>query len=567
MTYQPPLADMRFVLESIGGLQEVAALPGFDPEMGEMASPVLAEAGRLAAEVLAPLNQVGDQNPPVLENGVVRTTPGFRDAYRRFAEGGWMGLVFPEEHGGQNLPWLVNTAVAEIWNAANMSFELCPLLTQAGIEALLHHGTEEQKQVYLPRLVSGEWTGAMCLTEPQAGTDVGALRTRAERHGDHYRLRGQKIYITFGDHDLTDNIIHFVLARLPDAPAGTRGISLFLVPKFLPNDDGSPGRRNDMRCLKLEEKLGIHASPTCVMSYGDDEGAVGFLIGEEHAGMRCMFTMMNNARLAVGHEGLGLAERAYQGALTYARERTQGRRRIIEYADVRRMLLTMRAEIAAMRALCYWTAAFVDRSVREPDPEARRLASDRVALLTPIVKGWCTDLAQEIARDAVQVHGGMGFIEQTGAAQHYRDAKILSIYEGTNGIQAMDLVGRKLTIADGELPWRLFAELRGELGRAAPDLASALGSALEALEAATRHLQSADDEARGAAATAFLRLFGHTLGGFLLARGAAAASDEAGSDWPGLARFYVRHLLPPAVGLLPVITAGGAELDPELLAA
>ncbi len=567
MTYQPPLADMRFVLESIGGLHEVAALPGFDPEVGEMAAPVLAEAGRLAAEVLAPLNQVGDQNPPVLENGVVRTTPGFRDAYRRFAEGGWMGLVFPEEHGGQNLPWLVNTAVAEIWNAANMSFELCPLLTQAGIEALLHHGTEEQKQVYLPRLVSGEWTGAMCLTEPQAGTDVGALRTRAERHGDHYRLRGQKIYITFGDHDLTDNIIHFVLARLPDAPAGTRGISLFLVPKFLPNDDGSPGRRNDMRCLKLEEKLGIHASPTCVMSYGDDEGAVGFLIGEEHAGMRCMFTMMNNARLAVGHEGLGLAERAYQGALAYARERTQGRRRIIEYADVRRMLLTMRAEIAAMRALCYWTAAFVDRSVREPDPEARRLASERVALLTPIVKAWCTDLAQEIARDAVQVHGGMGFIEETGAAQHYRDAKILSIYEGTNGIQAMDLVGRKLTIADGELPWRLFAELRGELGRAAPDLASALGSALEALEAATRHLQAADDEARGAAATAFLRLFGHTLGGFLLARGAAAASDEAGSDWPGLARFYVRHLLPPAVGLLPVITAGGAELDPELLAA
>ena len=307
---------------------------------------------------------------------------------------------------------------------------------------------------------------------------------------------GQKIYITFGDHDLTDNIIHFVLARLPDAPAGTRGISLFLVPKFLPNEDGSLGRRNDMRCLKLEEKLGIHASPTCVMSYGDDEGAVGFLIGEEHAGMRCMFTMMNNARLAVGHEGLGLAERAYQGALAYARERSQGRRRIIEYADVRRMLLTMRAEIAAMRALCYWTAAFVDRSVREPDPEARRLASERVALLTPIVKAWCTDLAQEIARDAVQVHGGMGFIEETGAAQHYRDAKILSIYEGTNGIQAMDLVGRKLTIADGELPWRLFAELRGELGRAPPDLASGLG--IGAGSAGGRDPASAGGRRRGA---------------------------------------------------------------------
>jgi alkylation response protein AidB-like acyl-CoA dehydrogenase len=406
----------------------------------------------------------------------------------------------------------------------------------------------------------------MCLTEPQAGTDVGALRSRAERRGDHYRLYGQKIFITFGDHDLTDNIVHFVLARLPDAPEGTRGISLFLVPKFLPGQDGSLGQRNDMRCLKLEEKLGIHGSPTCVMSYGDDEGAIGFLVGEEHGGMRCMFTMMNNARLAVGHEGLGLAERAYQAALGYARERVQGRRRIIEYPDVRRMLLTMRAQVAAMRALCYWTGASVDRSYREPDPETRQLAAGRVALLTPIVKAWCTDLAQGIAREAVQVYGGMGFIEETGVAQHYRDAKILSIYEGTNGIQAMDLVGRKLSIGNGELPWRLFGELRAELDSLAADLAPGLGAALDALEAATRHLQAADDEARGAASSSFLRLFGHTLGGFLLARGSAAATTDAGSDWPGLARFYVRHLLPPAVGLLPVVTAGADDLDPALLA-
>jgi hypothetical protein len=345
------------------------------------------------------------------------------------------------------------------------------------------------------------------------------------------------------------------------------------VPKFLVDDDGSLGARNDLRCLKLEHKLGINASPTCVVSYGDDEGAIGYLVGEENAGMRCMFTMMNNARLAVGHEGLGLAERAYQAALAYARERTQGRAagraaRILDYPDVRRMLLTMRSQIAAMRALCYVVGAEVDRSSREPDTAARRLAADRVALLTPVVKAWCTDLAQEIARDAVQVHGGMGFVEETGVAQHYRDAKILAIYEGTNGIQALDLAGRKLTIGGGELPWRLFEELRRDLDDAPADLASGLGRALDALEAATRHLQAADEAARGAVAVPYLRLFGQTVGGFLLARGAAAATAEEGRDWPGLTRFYVRHLLPPAVGLAEVVMAGGGdELDAGLLAA
>jgi alkylation response protein AidB-like acyl-CoA dehydrogenase len=416
----------------------------------------------------------------------------------------------------------------------------------------------------------------MCLTEPQAGTDVGALRTRAERDGEVYRIRGQKIYITFGDHDLAENVVHMVLARLPDAPEGTRGISLFIVPKFLPDAEGRPGRRNDMRVLKLEHKLGINASPTCVMSYGDDEGAVGFLLGAENEGMRCMFTMMNNARLAVGHEGLGLAERAYQQALAYARERVQGRWQgreapILAYPDVRRMLLTMRAQIAAMRAMAYEAARQVDISLRAPEEARRQLAADRVALLTPVVKAWCTDLAQEIASMAVQIHGGMGFIEETGVAQHYRDAKILSIYEGANGVQASDLAVRKLSLDGGELPWRLFRELNEELvtvEQATPDLHLALRTALGHLEDATRHLQAADEADRAAAASPYLRMFGFTLGGFLLARGArAAGAAAAGRPWPGLARFYVRHLLPPAIALVAPVIAGEADLDAELLAA
>lgn len=558
---------MRFVLERVAGLHEIAALPGYEAASPDLVAAVLEEAGRFAAGELAPLNQVGDREGAVLENGLVRTATGFREAYRRFADAGWMGLVFPEEHGGQGLPWLVNTAVAEMWNAANMTFQLCPLLTQGAVEAILHHGSEEQRRLYAGKLIAGTWTGAMCLTEPQAGTDVGALRTRAVRDGgDRFRLFGTKIFITFGDHDLTENIVHLVLARIEGAPPGTKGISLFLVPKFLPDAEGGPGSRNDWRCVSLEHKLGIRASPTCVISYGDDEGAVGFLLGEENEGMACMFTMMNNARLAVGHEGLGLAERAYQQALAYAQGRIQGRRAgkpvpILAYPDVRRMLLTMRAQIAAMRALCYWTAGFVDRSVRAEDEAERTLAAGRVALLTPIVKAWCTDLALEIASLGVQVHGGMGYIEETGAAQHLRDAKILSIYEGTNGVQALDLVGRKLAIEDGELPWRLFKELGSEL----PDLPAELAAALEELQACTRHLQGAGEEDREAGATPYLHLFAGVLGGFLLARGAQQATAEAGADWPGLARFYLRHLLPPALALGQVVRAGAPDLDPALL--
>ncbi|HEX3208543.1 MAG TPA: acyl-CoA dehydrogenase family protein, partial [Geminicoccaceae bacterium] len=475
--YAPPLAEIRFVLEHLAGLEELGRLPGLEAATADVVDQILDEAARFAVNELLPLNARGDRERARLEAGAVRTPEGFKEAYRKFVDGGWHGLQLPPEWGGQGLPWTVATAVWEMWNSANLSFCLCPILTQAGVELLLRHGTEAQRQRYLPKLVSGEWTGTMCLTEPQAGSDVGALRTRAVREGDHYRIRGTKIFITYGEHDLAENTIHMVLARTPDAPAGTRGISLFLIPKFLVEVDGSLGARNDLRCVSLEHKLGIHAAPTCVMSFGDQQGAIGWLVGEEQGGMQAMFTMMNTARLAVGLEGLALAERAYQGALAYARDRVQGRRRsggteaptrIIEHPDVRRMLVTMKTEIEAMRALAYSAAAALDRSIREPDAGRRAEAEGRLALLIPLVKAWCTDLGFEIASSALQVHGGMGYIEETGIAQHLRDARIAMIYEGTNGIQALDLAGRKLRLAEGALPWQLFAELREDLAALAP---------------------------------------------------------------------------------------------------
>lgn len=574
--FTAPVDEMQFVLEHIAGLDRVLALPGFAHADRETVGLVLQEAAKFAADVLAPLDPIGDRMGAVLADGEVRTPPGFAEAYRRFIAAGWNGLVFPEEWGGQNLPWTVSTAVAEMWNAANLTFYLAPLLTQAAIEAMLAHGSEAQKQLYLPKLVSGEWTAAMCLTEPHAGSDVGALRTRAEPDGEIFRIRGQKIFITFGEHDWTDNIIHFLLARLPGAPAGTKGISLFLVPKFLPTPDGRPGARNDFRCLKLEHKLGIHGGPTCVMAYGEAEGAIGWLIGREHEGMRCMFTMMNNARIAVGVQGLGIAQRAFDKALAYARARVQGTRDgrpvpIVEHPDVRRMLLTMRARIAAMRALCYLTAAAVDRAHRAEDGAIARAAQGRVALLTPIVKAWCTDRACEIASLAIQVHGGMGFIEETGVAQHYRDVRITPIYEGTNGIQAIDLVNRKLVIENGRLPWELFEELRAEaaaLKGAVATLREPLLAALGRLEGVTRRLQDADPDTRQAAATPYLRMFGDVLGAFLLVRGAAAAAaDPRGAAWPGLARFYVHQLLPAGLAEAQAALADPAELDLSLLPA
>ncbi len=581
--YAPPLADIRFVLEHLVDLEGIGRLPGLEAATIDLVDQILDEAGRFAVNELLPLNAPGDRERARLEEGRVRTPDGFKEAYRKFVDGGWHGLQLPAEWGGQGLPWTVATAVWEIWNSANLAFCLCPILTQAGVELLLRHGTEAQRARYLPKLVSGEWTGTMCLTEPQAGSDVGALRTRAVPEGDHYRIYGTKIFITYGEHDYTENTIHMVLARTPDAPAGTRGISLFLIPKFRVEDDGSLGPRNDVRCVSLEHKLGIHASPTCVLSFGEEQGAIGYLVGEEQGGMPAMFTMMNNARLSVGLEGLALAERAYQAALAYARERVQGRRRnggaeaparIIEHPDVQRMLATMKSQIEAMRALAYTAAAELDRSLREPDARRRAAAEGRLALLIPLVKAWCTDQGFAIASSALQVHGGMGYIEETGIAQHLRDARIAMIYEGTNGIQALDLVGRKLRQAGGALPRALFAELQGDLAALAPagvaDLGPPLAAALGDLEEATRWLQAEHDndpDAAAAGATPYLHMLATTLGGFLLARAAvraSAAGHPLAEAKLASARFYVSQLLPPAAALRAAVTAGSAPLRAAL---
>ncbi len=567
-SYLPPLDDMRFVINHTVDLAALRALPGGEALEPELVDQVLAEAGRFAAQELAPLNPVGDREPARLENGVVRTSRGFKEAYGRFVAAGWNGLPFPAEWGGQDLPWTLATAVAEMVHSANMSFGLCPVLTQAGVELLLRFGSAEQQACYLPKLVSGEWTGTMCLTEPQAGTDVGALRTRAVPDGAHYRLFGTKIFITYGEHDYTDNIVHMVLARLPDAPEGTRGISLFLVPKFLVNDDGSLGARNDLRCVSLEHKLGIHASPTCVMSFGDNEGAIGYLVGEPQGGMRAMFTMMNNARLAVGIQGLAIAERAYQAACAYADQRVQGRLPgggpIVGHPDVRRTLITMRCQIEAMRAMAYLAAAAMDHAGRASEPAARAAAQARLDLLIPLVKAWCSDQGFELASLALQIHGGMGYIEETGVAQYLRDARIAMIYEGTNGIQALDLVGRKLGLGDGAAVNALFDELRSELAplAAAPALRAPLADGLAALEQATRWLQATSaraPEAAQAGATPYLRMFAVTLGGFLLARQMRLAAASGAADAPARhasAAFYITQLLPPATALLPAVTAG-----------
>ena len=565
---------MRFVMSELAGLDEMAALPGLEEVSSDLVAAVLTEAARLAGEVLGPLNRIGDIQGAVLENGVVRTADGFRDAYAAFTAGGWNGVPFESAQGGQGLPWLVSTALTEMWQSACLSFSLAPLLTQGAIDLLERHGSEEQKALYLGRMVSGEWTGTMNLTEPQAGSDVGALRTRAVPDGCAWRIKGQKIFISWGDHDLTDNIVHMVLARTPDAPEGIRGVSLFIVPKFVPTAEGVPGTRNDLRPVGLEHKLGIHASPTCVMAYGEDEGALGYLVGEENRGIEYMFAMMNNARLGVGLQGLAVAERSYQQARDYALERCQGRDEltgekgpvpIVRHPDVRRMLLTMKAHVEAMRALCYWVAASLDRARRAGDAEAQA----RVDLLIPVVKAWCSDLGVEIASLGVQIHGGMGFIEETGAAQLLRDSRIAPIYEGSNGIQAMDLVGRKIARDGGEALEAQIALMRrdGPAGR--------LAEAIDATERAGRLIAERygrDFGAAAAAAVPFCRLLGFTVGGWLMERGAAAAAGRMANgeteDREFLeakmltARFYAEQLLPQAAALVgPIEAAGGAEME------
>ena len=549
--YQAPVADILFTLQAVAGLDVLQALPGYGDATTETVEAILDAASKLAGEVLAPLNTVGDRERLRFENGVVTTPPGFKDAYRQFAEGGWNAIAFDPEYGGQGMPWVLTSALQEMWNSANMAFALCPLLTQGAIEALQLHGTPEQKSTYLPKMIAGTWSGTMNLTEPQAGSDLGAIRTTATPAGDGtYRVKGQKIFITYGEHDWTENIVHFVLARLPDAPAGSKGISLFIVPKYLPKSDGTPGKRNDLRCVSIEHKLGIHASPTCVMAYGDNEGATGFIVGEPHRGLEYMFIMMNNARLAVGIQGLSIAERAYQHAVAYARERVQGgKATIIAHPDVRRMLLTMRALTQGMRCLVLYAAGALDRAKRHPDAAERAKNQALTDLLIPIVKAWCTDRGVEVASLGVQVHGGVGFIEETGAAQYYRDARIAPIYEGTNGIQAMDLIGRKLLRDEGKAMRALIAEMQGAAG--ADILDRATGAVLAAgRQDATRAL---------AVATPYLSVCGTVIAGWLLARSAGQANgaDPAFSEAKrATAAFFAANILPEAGADAALVTGG-----------
>jgi acyl-CoA dehydrogenase len=584
MSYRAPVNEMLFMMNHVGGLER-AIEDGIYPDLSiDVVRDILQEAARFSGEVLAPINQSGDRHGAQLRDGMVTTAPGFREAYQAWIAAGWNALAAPAEYGGQDLPLLLNAGCSEMWNGACLAFGIAPLLTFGGIEALAAHGCEDLKQRYLGKLVAGDWTATMNLTEPQAGSDLGAIRTRAEPLGDgSYRIYGQKIFISFGEHDLTDNIVHFVLARLPDAPQGSRGISLFLVPKML-----ADGTRNDVRCSSLEHKLGIHASPTCTMIFGDAAGARGWLLGEENRGLACMFTMMNSARLSVALQGVAIAERACQDALEFAGERRQGAAPtrngnamapIIEHADVRRMLATMRSLTNAARAISYATAEAIDRSQRCQESLARQAAGERAALLTPVAKAFASDVAFEVASLGIQVHGGMGFIEETGAAQHLRDARILSIYEGTNGIQAIDLVTRKLPLSQGETVLAQIGEMRRIAGRlaeancaslqaAAPQIAKAIDS----VERATRFMlgalaENATEEVL-AGATPYLRLFATAQGGVLLGASALAAhrAASAGNNDPAnagrvqLARFFADNVAPSASALADVVVGGAAAL-------
>ncbi len=582
--YHAPVADLRFCLESLCDLEELASRPGYEEATPDMVAAVLDEAGRFAGEVLAPLNGPGDRQGAQLVDGKVQLADGFAEAYAQFVENGWPALDMPAEFGGQGMPKAVGTAVNECWHSANLAFALGPMLTQGAIDAVEAHATDALKATYLENMVSGTWSGTMNLTEPQAGSDLSAVRAKAVPEDDHYRITGQKIFITWGEHEAAGNIVHLVLARLPDAPDGTRGISLFLVPKFLVNADGSLGERNDVRAVSLEHKLGIHASPTCVMSYGDEGGAVGYLVGEENKGLACMFTMMNAARLAVGLQGVAIGERAYQAAAGYAKERVQGsapghpgRVAIIEHPDVRRMLLTMRALVEASRALSLVAVAAFDRTARARDDDERRAQQARVDLLTPIVKAWATENGQEVASLGVQVHGGMGYIEETGAAQHLRDARITTIYEGTTGIQALDLVGRKTLRDGGEAMRALLAEM-GELSAALEadgKVADLVDPYAEAVARGAGGLDwllangAEDPEVPASVAVPYLMLQGTVCGAWVMARAALAASQRlvaGGGDEAFLhaklvtARFYFDHVAPRAGAWLATVEAGSRGL-------
>jgi alkylation response protein AidB-like acyl-CoA dehydrogenase len=604
---------MRFLVHELVGLKRLAELPQWAEITPELLDQILDEAARFAEGVLSPLNAIGDRIGSIRSaDGNVTTPPGFKEAYQQFLEAGWNSIVTPEEFGGQGLPRAIGTPVSEMWHGSNVAFTLCPLLTQGAIEAIHIAGSEALKQQYLPRMVSGEWAGTMNLTEPQAGSDLAALRTKAISNGDHYLLHGQKIYITYGEQDFTSNIIHLVLARTPDAPAGVKGISLFLVPKFLVNEDGSLGARNDVHCVSLENKLGIHASPTCVMTYGDQGGAIGFLVGEENRGLEYMFIMMNAARFSVGMEGVGLAEAAYQHALRYARERVQGtpmgtdpnqRLTILGHPDVRRMLLTMRAHVEAGRAMAYQGSLYLDLAAHHPDPSVRADYQSRVDVFIPVIKAWNTEMAVNMASLGIQVHGGMGYIEETGAAQFLRDARITSIYEGTTGIQCIDLIGRKVMRDQGCGMFALLAELEewlsahllaegereGRLIHAhlktsalfSPTLFSELKVILNASIVAVQTLKRATewvvatslDRSRHpeifAGAFAYLKLTGNVLGGVMMAKAAHLSAQHLSAEEGDVdffqakirtAHFFALHVLSENEGHLATLTQGGQSI-------
>jgi len=582
-TYAPPLRDMLFAMKELGGLDAVLAQPGNEELTGDLVEAILDEASKFASNVLAPINKQGDVQGCRWNQGSVTTADGFKQAYAGFCESGWNGMPARTEFGGQGMPTLLSTAVLEMWKASNMAFSLCQMLTLGAVEAIAHHGSDELKRVYLPAMVEGRWTGTMNITEPQAGSDLAAIRSKAIPEGDHYRVSGTKIFITWGEHDMAENIIHLVLARLPDAPAGVKGISLFVCPKFLVNADGSLGERNDLVCASIEHKMGIHGSATAVMSFGEGPGAIGWLVGEPNQGLACMFTMMNHARLNVGLEGVAISERSYQKAREFALDRVQGKTLgregalsapIIGHPDVRRMLMDMKARVEAMRALAYYTAGQMDRAHGHQDHALRHSAQSVVDLLIPVVKGWCTENALGITSNGVQIHGGMGFIEETGASQHLRDARITTIYEGTTGIQANDLIGRKLARDGGVAMKRLIAmmsddaaALGGHGDAVLGAMAASLGTGLRALTEATDWLLGAPGREAAAGAVPYLKLCGTVIGGWLMARAADAATAQLarGDADAGFlaakritAHHYALHMLPEAGALRDTVLHGAA---------
>lgn len=581
MSYTAPIRDLAFACSELADLEGVSQLPGFEEATPDMLEAILEEAGKFGSEILAPINHPGDVQGARLEDGQAITADGWKQAYQQFIESGWNGLPFSTDYGGQGLPWLFATAVNEIWHASNMAFALCPLLTQGAIEAILAHGSEQQQQEYLGKLVTGEWTGTMNLTEPQAGSDLSAVKTRAKPNGDHYLITGQKIYITYGDHDLTENIIHLVLARLPDAPEGVKGISLFIVPKFLPDQQGNWTRRNDIETLSLEKKLGIHASPTAVLGYGNDGGAIGYLVGEENQGLMYMFTMMNVARHSVGVQGYALADRAYQQALQFAEDRTQGRAidapagervSIIDHPDVQRLLWMQKCRNESLRALGLVTAACMDKSEKHPEAETRAAAQEIVEVMIPIVKAYSTEIGLENVSLALQIHGGMGFIEETGAAQYYRDQRITPIYEGTTGIQAMDLLGRKLLRDGGQMTRRVIEYIgqdSGSFDTLDAGMRSSLSDGLDALNAAVDFLVSAsptDIRTPAAVCEPYLRLWGVVACGWQMAKAAhkSKLKLEGGNEdsfYHGkikTAEFYFASEMPRVGHLMQMITDSGS---------